>query len=204
MFLVRRILSAITLTLGLLAGSAGAWAGIDYSLANAGSQVPFSQLSDAIPTAWTLFNPRAVSGPTIGRSPMDWLRAPADLAEPGLGSPGGTTLGQIVPVGDPGADRSVWGVYDRLAAVPVPVLLYFDNFSRAADSSGAMPTRAFNLPLFTGGGAAGGGSSGGSSSGSTASLFPIEPPIEVPEPATALLLMPVALVLVMALRRQRA
>lgn len=169
-------------------------AGIDFNLANAGASRPYSQLSDAIPTAWALLNPAAVSGPTFGPSPADWLRSPANLAEPGLGSPNTMTLGQIVPTGIPGADRSVWGVFDRLAVIPVPHLLYFDTFSTRAYHPADLLTNAGYLPILFGPGDLPGGDSG-VAGGSSGGII-LDPVIVVPEPASLAFGLPAAIALI--------
>ncbi|MHB1157233.1 MAG: hypothetical protein ACYC26_10390 [Phycisphaerales bacterium] len=201
MYVVRRLSRAWppvfpVWVLGLLALlTSPVLADIDFNLANAGASRPYSQLSDAIPTAWTLLNPAAVSGPTIGRSPADWLLSPANLAEPGLGSPNTMTLGQIVPTGIPGADRGVWGVFDRLAVISVPHLLYFDTFSTRAYHPADLLTNTGYLPILFGPGDLSGGDSGvagGSSSGG----FIFDPVIVVPEPASLALLLPAAIALI--------
>lgn len=189
---VRRTTWALGLILVVCSFAVPARAAIDLALANAGSQVPFSQLSDAIPTAWSLLNPTAVTGPAVGQPPSAWLALPANLAEPSEGNPNPVTLGQIVSVGSPdGADRNVWGIFDRLAIIPIPVLLYFDNFSRFLAEPKPLDTRSDYLPTYWGHA----GGIVGESSGASSPSYRLSNITEVPEPATALILLPAALAL---------
>jgi hypothetical protein len=113
---------------------------MDYDLAGAGTRTSYSEMVNAIPTAWdVMVNRTPLTSPTVFPHESA-LPAGIDLAENGSSG----MLGQIVRVGHPnGASRHVWGVYDRLSRIATPFLLYYH--------SGALPRNSvspWNRPQF--------------------------------------------------------
>jgi len=96
----------------------GAAVPIDYDLTAGGGDMPFAERREVVPTLWELFSNRSLSLATDRSLTVFDTNQPADLAG---------QFGQIVKYGQPsGADRAIWLVYDRWAAVASPQILYFD------------------------------------------------------------------------------
>ena len=181
MFCARQSYRSAPLVAALALALAGhaAGAAMDFSLAARGSHTPYSDMVDAIPTAWTVYVNRSPMADPASISPPTTLPTAMSLAE---GGPGGV-LGHVVSLGRPnGATIDVWGVYDRLAAIPSPMVLYFHGFARV----GAAPLRydhAYGqLPWL---GSPGGLRGEEPGQRGTSEATPIEPPsaaLLVPEP----------------------
>jgi hypothetical protein len=193
--MTRSICLALALTTGLLTGAftaSPAHAGtMDYALANAGTRSPYSQLVDAIPTPWSHLRQPMIgaSGTGLPEPPIS-ARYPADMAETGVGGAGHTTLGHILAIGISGADRAVYGIYDRLAVLPAPIFLYFDwPVSPPSSQTRPWASAAYLTETYGGGGGLS-GSSGGSSGtrGSSGFASLLTEPQTIPEPGTLALL----------------
>ena len=119
--------------IAVCAGDASA-APMNKDLAVGGAGVPSSGNIDLMPTMWELFQDAPLTAAEIG-SPAELasMAFPGNFAEPGAGNPNNQILGHIVPMGkDPVTGTSVYGIYDRLAVLPTPQLLYFDSYSEQA------------------------------------------------------------------------
>ncbi len=160
--------------------SVPALAGMDHSLAAAGTREPYSQLVDAIPTQWNLFTQPTLFSQGVGLP--EWSVSPyhpASLAEPGVGNPNVVLLGQIVGLGQSGgADRNVFAVYDRLAELPIPIVLYFHPGGTPRQYITQPFERAEPRVVFQGGGGIGGGGSSGPADA------PMVTPWVIPEPTS--------------------
>jgi hypothetical protein len=180
--LTHAMIALVLATAGLAARAPAT--SMDFDLAAAGTQVPYSQLVDAIPTQWKLFTQPTLMSAAIGLSaPSASALNVSSLAEPALGNPNQTMLGQIVALGNSGgADRNVWGIYDRLAVIPAPIVLYFDRYLTAPIGIQRPTSSSFDLPILYGPGSLSGESAGANSGGGFA------PIIIVPEPMTVALL----------------
>lgn len=194
--MTRHFRLALALTAGLLTGTfvtSPTHAGtMDYALANAGGRSPYSQRVDAIPTPWDHLRQPMIgpSGTGLPEPPVS-ARYPADMAETGTGAVPHTTLGHILNIGVSGADRAVYGIYDRLAALPAPIFLYFDApvgrrsaMARFIDSASYLP-ETYGGP---GGIRGSGGGSSGAAGGSSGFASLLTEPQTIPEPATLALL----------------
>jgi len=172
---------------------------IDHDLTADGVHRTWSELVDAIPTAWDVL---------VNRTP---LSEPADFDLPSAlptffdaaenGSAG--VLGHVVRIGHPnGAGRHVWGVYDRMAAIPSPMLLYFHD-GRLYDTARLPRGRAFPTePRRPGAaGVRGGSSASPSRAGGTIEQTDDLTTTPIPEPNTMLSAVVIAAGLL--LRRQR-
>lgn len=175
----------VATVLVLIAMTAAAEAGpIDHDLTADGVSRTYSELIDAIPTAWdVLVNLTPLAEPSVLRDPTALPRR-FDAAENGSGG----VLGHVVRVGHPnGAGRHVWGVYDRMAAIPSPMLLYFHDGRLPLDSPRPFDRAYLQRPFLPGAAAIRGTPS---STGGDAALRPFaaiesEPATTpVPEPTT--------------------
>lgn len=169
---------------------------VDHDRTAYGSDMPFSTLSDVVATPWDLFNlPLTMTG-NDGWGWTELIPSHCDLAEPGLGNVNHQTLGQILFHGGEGGSN-VWLIFDRLAAVLVPHLLWDAKGGLLPDLPGRgiapyLPTEP--IEGLWGGGSRGGGGGGGGGGSSIDLAEPYEPEHEdpgdppigavVPEPAT--------------------
>lgn len=143
---------------------------IDYRLTAGGSPGPFSDRVQDMPLPWAQLNHPLDAGAS---SQTAWR-----FSEQGLGNEILIDYGQITYIGDLGT-RARRAVYDILAWVPVPQLLYLDPHHPAPDNPTVLPGAFPRHDDIRG--PAGFSGSGGRS----LSYPPIEPP--VPEPATIIL-----------------
>ncbi|MCC7409453.1 MAG: PEP-CTERM sorting domain-containing protein [Phycisphaeraceae bacterium] len=141
---------------------------IDYGLTAGGSPGPFSDRVQDMPLPWAQLNHPLDTGM---RSQTPWR-----FSEQGLGNSILIDYGQISYIGDLGS-RARRAIYDVLAWVPVPQLLYLDPRSSPPEVQSVLPgpsPRYVHIP----------GPGGFSGSGRSRPIPPIPP---VPEPATIIL-----------------
>ncbi|MCC7204676.1 MAG: PEP-CTERM sorting domain-containing protein [Phycisphaeraceae bacterium] len=143
---------------------------IDYRLAAGGAPGPFSDRVQDTPLPWAQLNHPLDAGM---RSQTPWR-----FSEQGLGNSILIDYGQISYIGDLGT-RARRAIYDVLAWVPVPQLLYLDPHRPAPDNPVVLPG------AFPRHGDIRGPARLSESGGRSLSLPPVEPP--VPEPATIIL-----------------
>jgi len=191
------ILVLITITPVVEAGS------IDHDLTADGVSRTYSELIDAIPTAWdVLVNLTPLTEPSMLGDPTPLPRR-FDAAENGSGG----VLGHVVRVGHPnGAGRHVWGVYDRMAAIPSPMLLYFHDGRLPLDSPRPFDRAHRHRPFLPGAAAI---RDTPTSTGGDAALRPVaviesDPATTpVPEPTTIFIALSGLVGLLIRRRRQR-
>ena len=158
---------------------------IDYDLAGAGTRISYSDLVNAIPTAWDVHvNRSPLSDPTVLRYQSAF---PTGMDQAENGSAG--MLGQIVRIGHPnGASRHVWGVYDRLSAIAAPQLLYYHDGALPRAASTPLERAIGHRPwLGTPSGVRGGSPAATSGSPSAPTARLIEEAVPIPEPSSMVL-----------------
>lgn len=187
--IVKKLMCAMIVALSAwFAGGVPAYAApLDRQLAAAGTQVPFSNDVNAIPTLWALFNAQLIAtGPSsLLQATNPSALGPGSFAEPGRGNNNFQMLGQIVQLDVPNVDRPIYGIYDRLAFVPAARVLYFDSLEQTPFVVGPDLARSGFLSDLVGGDTTAGGAAG---IGALGALDAPEPFVVIPEPATFALL----------------
>jgi hypothetical protein len=100
---------------------------IAHSLTGGGSQVPFSTNVGRREVPLKVYQ-RIASQSTHARAGNEstYVRSGGSFAEPGMGNYNSVPLGQVLDLTN-GRGNS-FGIYDKLARVPVPMMLGFDRY----------------------------------------------------------------------------
>lgn len=100
---------------------------IDMHRAVSGADRPFTTLKDNLPTEWNLWLEPRITGPAGGRKNWDY-----HFPERGMGNIFNATQSHVLELGSrrrmvEGDLTGIWLIWDMLAWVPVPHLLYLEK-----------------------------------------------------------------------------
>ena len=128
----------VVLTMTLMATASP----MDMHRAISGADRPFTTLKDNLPTEWSLWLEPRITGPTT--SNRGW-----HFPERGYGNTFNAIQSQLLELGTrrrlvEGDRTGIWIIWDMLAWVPVPHLLYLETM----DAIGPWTSPWFNAPII--------------------------------------------------------
>ena len=142
----------VTALAALLAAASAVQAAPMKGLANNGTQRPYSVLLDEAPVPMSIFaHPVYLAGPLT--VPTGDTYRPPSVAEPARGNANPKLLGHIVATGINSGHRTLYAIWDRLAVVYVPHVLWFDPITGQMHTPGPYHNaRAYADVIAYGGG----------------------------------------------------